>query len=226
MTIRRALEGLARDGLIQRRAGSGTYVRDAATTPALVGDLSNMLQSLIDMGKTTQVKLLAFSYGVPPPSVADAMGLTEGERTQHSIRIRSMDNAPFSYLSTHVPESIGVNYSEEDLATKPLLSLLERSGIVAVEAGQTISATLAGPEVAQALEVEIGSALIALTRVVRGSDGRGVEHLSALYRPDRHQFHMALKRAGEGADRHWLPTERHLSQPAGRRGVSLKRRRT
>jgi GntR family transcriptional regulator len=158
--------------------------------------------------------------------VAEALGLSEGERTQHSIRVRFMDNAPFSYLSTHVPERIGASYSEDDLATKPLLSLLERSGVVAVEAGQTLSATLAGPDVAHALQVEVGSALIALTRVVRGSDGRGVEYLSALYRPDRHQFHMALTRAGEGSDRHWLPTERHLSQPADRRGVSLKRRRS
>ncbi|MFM9973502.1 MAG: GntR family transcriptional regulator [Beijerinckiaceae bacterium] len=225
MTIRRALDGLARDGLIQRRAGSGTYVRDSAATPPLVGDLSNMLQSLTEMGKTTQVKLLAFSYGVPPAPVAEALELASGERTQHSIRVRSMDNTPFSYLSTHVPERIGVSYSEADLATRPLLSLLERSGIVAVEAGQTISATLAGPEVAKALQVEVGSALIALTRIVRGSDGRGVEHLSALYRPDRHQFHMALTRAGEAADRHWLPTRRDLSQPAGRRGVSSQRRR-
>jgi GntR family transcriptional regulator len=226
VTIRRALEGLERDGLILRRGGSGTFVRDGAAPPALVGDLSNMLQSLTDMGKTTRVKLLAFSYGVPPVSVADALGLDPGERTQHSVRIRSVDGVPFSYLSTHVPERIGLGYSEEDLATKPLLSLLERSGIVANEADQTLSATLAGPEVAQALEIEVGSALIALTRVVRGPDGRGVEHLSAVYRPDRHQFHMTLMRTGEGADRHWLPKERHSSQLAGRRGVSSKRRRS
>jgi GntR family transcriptional regulator len=225
VTIRRALDGLARDGLIHRRAGSGTYVRDHSASPALVGDISNMLQSLFDMGKTTRVKLLAFSYTAPPAHIAEALGLNEGEQTQHSIRVRSIDDAPFSYLSTYVPKRIGQNYSEEELATKPLLSLLERSGVVAVEADQTISATLAGPEVAQALEIEVGSPLIALTRVVRGADGRGVEHLSALYRPDRHQFHMALTRAGEGADRHWLPTERPTSQPAGRRGVSSTRRR-
>ena len=45
---------------------------------------------------------------------------------------------------------------------------------------------LASPEVAGALDVDIGSALIALTRVVYDDCGRGVEHLHALYRPDRY----------------------------------------
>ncbi len=231
VTIRRALDGLARDGLITRQPGSGTYVRAAASiAPALVGDFSNMLQSLVAMGKATRVKLLAFAYVTPPAPIATALGLQPGERAQHSIRVRSMDGAPFSYLSTYVPEQIGVSYSEADLASQPLLTLLERSGVVAASADQTLSATLAGPETAVALGVEIGAPLISLTRVVRDARGRGVEHLSALYRPDKHQFHMALTRVGTGANRHWSPAVVSPSQPssthsAGRRKTGSKRRR-
>jgi GntR family transcriptional regulator len=205
VTIRRALDGLAREGLIDRQPGTGTFVRGAPPAPALTGDFSNMLRSLVAMGKATQVRLLSFSYGRPPRSVAEALGLGPEEETQHSIRVRSMDGAPFSYLSTHVPARIGVRFTEQDLASTPLLTLLERSGVVAASADQTVSATLAGPETAAALDVEIGSPLLFMTRVVRDPAGEGVEHLSALYRPDRHRFHMALTREGEGADRHWRP---------------------
>ena len=225
VTIRRALDGLVRDGLITRQPGSGTFVRESRPPQAMTGDLSNMLRSLVAMGKATEVRILSFRYGEPPAAVADALQLDPGERTQQCVRIRSMDGAPFSWLSTHVPERIGLRYSEADLAVTPLLSLLERSGVTVVAADQTMSATLAGPETADALQVEIGSPLIALTRVVRGADGRGVEYLSAQYRPDRHQFHMALTRAGEGADRHWRPADSFSTQPAGRRGVSSMRRR-
>ena len=44
---------------------------------------------------------------------------------------------------------------------------------------QEISAVLAAPDVAAALGVDVGSALVALTRVVCDAKGRGVEHLAA-----------------------------------------------
>lgn len=234
VTIRRALDGLARDGLITRQPGAGTFVTAPAGAAPVVADLSNLLAQLVQMGRDTRVRLLAFSYGEPPPAVATALKLRPGERTQSSLRVRTVDDVPLSYLAAHVPERIGRHFSEEELATTPLLDLLERSGVVAETARQTISATLAGPEVAQALEVPIGSPLIALTRVVLGADGRGIEHLSALYRPDQHAFHMELVRSGDGAGRHWqpstarptTPTGPHNTAPtSGRRGPSPARRR-
>ena len=206
VTIRRALDGLSRDGLISRQPGAGTFVTRPGSPPPVVADLSNMLAQLVAMGRATRVKLLSFAYVTPPAAVATALQLGGSERTQHSLRVRYMDEAPFSFLSTYVPERIGVSYSETDLVVTPLLELLERSGVSAAKAHQTISATLASPEVADALGVEIGSPLLSLTRVVLGADGRGIEYLSALYRPDRHAFRMEMVRTGRGADRRWQPT--------------------
>ena len=53
---------------------------------------------------------------------------------------------------------------------------------------------LASPDVAAALGVDVGSALIALTRSSTTATASGVEHLSALYRPDRYAFRMDLVR--------------------------------
>jgi GntR family transcriptional regulator len=108
-----------------------------------------------------------------------------------------------------------------------MLALLERCGVVADRAEQTITATLAAPEAAAALHVEIGSPLLSLTRVVRDAEGRGVEHLAALYRPDRHRFHMEMTRAGEGADRYWQAARPTPTKPAfsQRREAAPRRRK-
>jgi GntR family transcriptional regulator len=172
------------------------------------------------MGRRTGVRLLSFAYVNPPESVAVSLGLEPGERTQRSIRVRLIDGAPFSYLVTHVPERIGVTYSEADLASMPLLGLLERSGIVVDEASQSIGATLAGPDIAEALELEIGSPLLSLTRVVWDPSGQGVEHLHALYRPDRYSFHMDLVRTGAAGARRWNP----VAKPVNARPESSKRK--
>jgi GntR family transcriptional regulator len=112
---------------------------------------------------------------------------------------------PFSYLTAHVPEDIGRTYSRSQLATTPLIPLLERAGAKLDRASQRISAVLASPDLAQALKVRVGSPLIELVRVVFDREGRGVEHLHALYRPDRYNFEMELVRTREADAPTWMP---------------------
>ncbi|MGL4496250.1 MAG: GntR family transcriptional regulator [Beijerinckiaceae bacterium] len=222
VTIRRALEGLERDGLIDRVPGAGTFVRDAAGKKGMVADLSNMLTQLVAMGRTTGVRLLEFGYCTAPAPVGAALLLPTAARVQRSVRVRIIDGAPFSFLTTYVPEAVGVTYSEKDLASTPLLSLLERSGVAVERANQTISATLATPDIAEHLDVAIGSALIAMTRVVYDTAGKGVEYLQAFYRPDLHTFQMELRRTSAGASRQWAPQP---PEPAVVRRPSARRAR-
>jgi GntR family transcriptional regulator len=205
VTIRRALESLAADGLIEKRVGAGSVVTDGGGDSAIAADVATLIPQIVRMGRETTARLLSFSYGPPPVRVAAALGLSEGQHVQTAVRVRLADATPFSHLTTHVPEEIDRNYSEADLATAPLFSLLERSGVFVHSASQSVSATLAAPDVADALGVAVGSALLSLTRVVRDDAGRGVEYLSALYRPDMFRLEMQLARVGEDGARHWEP---------------------
>jgi len=156
------------------------------------------------MGRRSAVRLLAFDY-VPAAgaaAVAQALGVGPDQLLQRSVRVRAVDRVPFSYLTTHVPESIAVTFTKQDLASRPLLELLERAGVKVEHARQRISAGLATPDVAQALEVRPGSPLI---EVVCDQSGRAVEHLHALYRPDRYAFEMDLVRSGATGTNTWSP---------------------
>lgn len=206
VTIRRALDTLASEGLIDRHAGRGTTVVARAHGPQSVGaDITTLIPQLVEMGQSTTARLLSFAYGAPSEAVASAMGLTAGMRVQTAVRVRSADGQPFSHLTTHVPESIANNYSEADLASTPLLRLLERGGVNIGGADQSVTATLASPDVAAALDVSVGAPLLSLTRIVRDASGQGVEYLAALYRPDLFRLEMSLARVGHGPQRHWEP---------------------
>ena len=98
---------------------------------------------------------------------------------------------------------IGRSYSRDDLATRPLLCLLERLGITVGSAEQTISATLSDVEVSAALEIELGSPLLSIQRIVYDEEGTPVEFIKALYRPDRYQHRMMLSRVGNERARTW-----------------------
>ncbi len=206
VTVRRALDALLNDGVIERRAGSGTKVRHTAeANQKITADLATLMPQLVEMGRTTMARLLSFSYDEPPETVRDAMRLAPGSRVQIATRIRLSSDTPFSHLTTYVPEDIASNYSEADLASTPLFELLERSGVRIEAAQQSVTATLAAPDVAQALNVSVGSALLSLDRVVLDETGRGVEYLSALYRPDMFRLDMALTRVDQGGSRSWEP---------------------
>jgi GntR family transcriptional regulator len=131
---------------------------------------------------------------------------------QRSVRTRSVDGEPFSYLTTCVPQSISLTFARQELASRPLLSLLERTG-VKVEHPRRISAGLAAPDVAAALSVRTRTPLIELTRVVYDQSGHGIEDLHALCRPDRYALEIDLARSGT-RDRLWSPMVRQ-SRRAG-----------
>ncbi|MEP7031510.1 MAG: GntR family transcriptional regulator, partial [Pseudolabrys sp.] len=51
-------------------------------------------------------------------------------------------------------------------------------------------------------------------RTVYDRDGRGVEHLHALYRPDRYSFEIDLVRSGGSKKKSWSAMPLALRKPA------------
>lgn len=206
VTVRRAMEALQTTGMVERKAGVGTVVLEQPLdATVMTASVSNLMPNMVKMSQASQVRLLEFAYLLPPEMIRERLGMGQGVKVQRSVRIRMVDDKPFSHLVTHVPEAIALHYNEMDLANTPLFVLLERSGVKVDHASQTISATLASHEVAEALDVAVGSPLISLTRVVYDEQGRGVEHLDALYRPDRYRFQIDLERNGDDNSRYWEP---------------------
>ena len=78
ITVRRALAELEREGLIDRRRGAGTFVNPRDVAKPVIADLADVLKNLVEMGKSTDVRLLAFGY--LEPRGADRRGAALGAR--------------------------------------------------------------------------------------------------------------------------------------------------
>jgi GntR family transcriptional regulator len=193
ITIRRALQRLEQESLVLRRRGAGTYARPPAAQKRRE-NLRGLLENLLAMGLRTKVELLSFEYVAAPPEVAQWLETPVGALVQKSVRVRSVKSAPFSYLTTWVPHEIGQRFRAEDLASRPLLQLLEEIGAHPARAEQVISARLADAAVAKALHVDVGSALLWVRRQVRDETGRVIEAIEAQYRPDMYEYQIALVR--------------------------------
>jgi GntR family transcriptional regulator len=106
-----------------------------------------------------------------------------------------------------VPAAIAQRFHRHDLETKPILLLLEDAGVQVGRAVQTISARLADERIAQHLDVALGSALLAVRRLVYDEHERPVQWLHGLYRPDRYEYQMQLSQAGGIDARVWVGSE-------------------
>lgn len=205
VTAKRALNELAADGLVSRERGRGTVVRYEAATAPVQTSVEGLFENLLQMGLKTSVRLISFDYVPASDRIARVLGCDAGEEVQRAVRVRSLEGEPFSHLTTHVPASIGRSYSRGDLASLPLLGLLERCGVIVASARQTLTATIADARIAPLLDIQVGAPLLRISRTVYDQDAGAVEHITGLYRPDRYQYQMNLNRI-EGGDRKiWSP---------------------
>ena len=213
VTVRRALERLAADGLIERKPGRGTTARPlppADATPQRA-QLNGLLENIVSMGLQTQVTVVSCEVLAASAAVAQQLALPARAPVQKAVRVRATAEGPLSFITTHVPADLAAGFGAAKLAKKPILLLLEDSGVRIGRATQTVSARLADAEVAAHLDVAVGSALLAVSRLIFDVDGRPVQWLQGLYRPDRYQLEMQLSRVGGIAAKVWVGTT--LSAP-------------
>jgi GntR family transcriptional regulator len=203
VTVRRALEQLASEGLIARNPGRRT--RALPRVPAGEANsgrsmeranLRGLLENLVTMGLHTSVKVIEVATITASTQVAEALQLQLGDPVQKAVRVRSTKEGPLSHITTYVPDTIARRFGRRELSKKPILVLLEESGVKVGRAHQTISARLADSLIAQHLDVSVGSALLAVRRLIYDEDERPVQWLHGLYRPDRYTYEMQLSRVG------------------------------
>jgi GntR family transcriptional regulator len=216
VTIRKAMERLVAEGLVERLPGRGTVPRVRSATSAHgrrakdaapPTKLHGLLENIVHMGLSTRVQVLSCEQVPASVEVATALHLDPGSAVHKAVRVRSLASGPLSLISTHVPWALACGIDAAALARQPLLLLLEAHGVRIGDATQTVSARLADADAARHLQVEVGSALLAVTRLVRNSAGRPVQWLHGLYRPDRYEYRMELSRVGKVHAKVWVSKE-------------------
>lgn len=209
VTVRRALQRLAEEGLISRNPGRRTRPV-APVAEQRNGDdgeranLHGLLENLVTMGLRTSVKVIDVGTVSASIQVADALQLKPGDPVQKAVRVRSTRDGPLSHITTYVPAELARSFGRRELTKKPILVLLEQAGVKVGRAHQTISARLADNVLAQHLDVAVGSALLAVRRLIYDEDERPVQWLHGFYRPDRYTYEMELSRVGSIDAKVWV----------------------
>ena len=195
ITAKRAMDDLAAERLLDRRRGKGTHVIYRYSPRPVKAPLVGMLQEIETMARNSRARVVRCSLQEPPQAIRDELGLEPGERALHLIRVRRRDKLDFGY---YVSWTTGVDMPDDPriFETTPRLSYFRENGLEVTHVTQTLSATEAGAEVAEALKVKEGSALLTLTRrsFNKLADGERMhDHLHVLYNPEHFRYEMDLE---------------------------------
>jgi GntR family transcriptional regulator len=192
ITAKRAMDELAAEKLVARFRGKGSHVTYHFTPKPVRGPLVGMLESLIEMGEHSIVRVLAIEKVVPPADIRERMKLSEGDHVHKTVRVSSNEEGePYVY---YVSWTVGISraYTKRKLESTPRLLLLRENNINLIKMEQLLSATNASGRIAAELEVEPGAALLSVRRFGYNEDGAIVDVVDGLYNPERYQYAMVM----------------------------------
>lgn len=200
VTVRKALQQLAEDGLIDKRHGQGNLVK---LTRRDEKPVSGLIANLVAQGLTFEAKTLAWESTVAGEEVAQHLELDAGEACLLVRRLRSLHGNPIGYASIYLPGDVGKLLKRRSAATRLVLQELDTTPHAPAYTEHTLSATLADGEAADSLGVASGSPLLRMRGVAYTREGRAVYYQDSVYHPDRYEYTVQLSRAPGTRDLLW-----------------------
>lgn len=204
VTVRAAVGLLERQGWLVRRQGLGTFVADPVKQE-LGSGVRTITEVLLSAGVTPQVDVLSHRIGPAPQWIAQTLGLSE----VLCIRRRFRDgDQPLALVTAYLPAGLGQAVepllsgapdAETTYTTETTYTMWEqRLGVHIARATHEIHAAGASPEVADALDLAVGSPVLVVERTSYTDDDKPLEVVEFHHRPERYRFSVTLPRTMPG----------------------------
>ncbi|MDQ3756955.1 MAG: GntR family transcriptional regulator [Actinomycetota bacterium] len=195
VTVRKALESLRAEGLLDSRQGFGWFVAGGAVRQSL-GRLGTIEGQLASSGAEPGRRVLDFGFVRAPRRVREILG---AETVLRVRRVNLADGEPFARVTVWCPESLGAGLSRNDVEQSSFYELLD---VALGGAVQTIGAAAASSSDAALLEVPVGSPVLRCERVTSTVDGTPVLVSEHVFPAHRTEFVVDLP----AADRSMAPS--------------------
>ncbi len=208
-TVRRALETLRDEGLVESRHGAGWFVTGSAFHQRLaIGSFRHAASAVAEAGKTLERRVVEFGYRRSPTSLAATLGVDVDADVLHARSVRTVDGEGLDVVREWVPAALAGSISR-DAATRPgIWETLTRQGHRISTVRQVVTAGLASDADAELLGVSPGEALLLVRRVATDGGGRVLAVADHRYLAQRFALEVEFNSGPAGST---VPT----SEPTG-----------
>ncbi|WP_120495967.1 GntR family transcriptional regulator [Kiloniella sp. EL199] len=183
VTVRKAVQGLVRDGLLVQRHGAGTFVASRMEQP--LSKLTSFTEDITARGMQPSVVWVERATGLATPEEAMALNLSPGVGVSRLHRIRCADGKALAIELATVPQEF---LPDPLVVEDSLYSVLDKSGLRPLRALQRLRAELLQPTQADLLGVPVGGPTLYIERRSFLPDMRPIEFTRSHYRGDSYDF--------------------------------------
>jgi len=192
MTARHALAGLEREGIVERRRGSGTFV---APPRIHFNRLMSYTEQMGSRGLTPNSKVIVAKIIGDEPEVAARLGLPATSRIVKIERVRHTADEPFALETCFLPAAEFAGLIDAPLARTSLFATIEHDCHVELAyADEEVDATVAEGRVAQLLNLRQGAPLLRIRQVIYSTKTKPVIYVIGFYRSERHSLFIRRMR--------------------------------
>jgi DNA-binding GntR family transcriptional regulator len=190
VTVRKALELLREESLIDARQGFGWFVAAAPVRQSL-GRLGTIEDQLGELGVSSERRVVGFRFRAAPRRVREVLGV---DAVLEVRRVNLADGQPFARVTVWCPEELGARLSRADVEASPFYELV---GVPLGGATQTIGAAAAGADDAGLLAVPEGSPVLRCERITRDQQDRPVLFSEHVFPAHRTEFVVDMPQAAQ-----------------------------
>jgi GntR family transcriptional regulator len=187
LTLRAALDELAREGYVVRRRGSGTFVSEPKIAQELT--MTSFTEDMRRRGMEPGSRTLSLEIVPAGARLGRLLHVSPSEPVVVAKRLRLADGESMAIETLHVREALVPGLEKRDLEGKSFYELLrERYGIVIAGGAQTIEPTVTNDEESAALGVPLHSPAFLFERVTHANGNEIIEFVHSIYRGDRYRL--------------------------------------
>jgi len=191
VTVRQAIDLLAREGLVSPQQGRGTFVT-GTPAPGRFISVVTTLDELSRLYEDTQPKIVNIDESVTPPPLATGEG-TAAARYAFMRRIHSRDGKPYCVINIYLDERI-FRRAPEKFRSKTVIPLLTSMKSVKIAAAhQVLTIGSADMEVARLLGLPMNAPVAEVRRIFKDPSGTVIYLAEVTYRGDAIHVQMDLK---------------------------------
>ncbi|MCL5986454.1 MAG: GntR family transcriptional regulator [Actinobacteria bacterium] len=194
ITIRQAISNLARDGLVEAKRASGTFVKKVRFDQPVLG-ITSYTDKAIQQGYIPSSKVLNFEKVKPIEEIKKELKLSDEDYVYEVKRLRLLNDEPTGVDTTYIPVKLVPKLSREDFKEtgkeQSLYYILENKyHLVFNEAEELIDATATNKEESVLLGLKINSPVNLRTRVVFLTDGTSLCYTKSVF---KNRYKIRLK---------------------------------
>lgn len=187
ITIRRAMDELASEGLIVRRQGLGTFVRELRITQDL-SQLVGWSAAMRQMGYEPRTMTTEMELITPGDDLRSALALGPSQRAVRVHRLCSVDDEPICLITNYLAEGLLPDLMQTGLVNDSMKATLSAHQIVPVRVQDIVEARSATEREAEQLRVEPGSPLLQVTSLSFDASGQPTLISVVSSRADKYRY--------------------------------------